>query len=75
VETKPDRSVVCREGEKQEALRGMKTIILAMGAKSVDALSAQLKDKVPEVYVIGDAKKPRKALEAIAEAAEVARSI
>jgi NADH dehydrogenase FAD-containing subunit len=75
VETKPDRTVVCKEGDKEEAIRGMKTIILAMGAKSVDVLSAELKGKVPEVYVIGDAKKPRKALEAIAEAAEVARKI
>jgi len=75
VETKPDRTVVCREGEIEEAIRGMRTIILAMGAKSVDVLSAQLNDKVPEVYVIGDAKKPRKALEAIAEAAEIARKI
>jgi len=75
VETKPDRTVVCKEGDKEEAIRGMKTIVLAMGAKSVDVLSAELKGKVPEVYVIGDAKKPRKALEAIAEAAEVARKI
>jgi len=30
---------------------------------------------VPEVYVIGDAKQPREALEAIAEAAEIARQI
>ena len=75
VETKPDRTVNCKEGEKEEAIRGMRTIVLAMGAKSVDVLSAQLKGKVPEVYVIGDAKKPRKALEAIAEAAEVARKI
>ena len=75
VETKPDRTVVCREGETEESIRGLKTIILAMGAKSVDVLSAQLKGKVSEVHVIGDAKKPRKALEAIAEAAEVARQI
>jgi NADH dehydrogenase FAD-containing subunit len=75
IDTKPDRTVVCRETEKQEAIHGMKTIVLAMGAKSVDVLSAELKGKVPEVHVIGDAKKPRKALEAIAEAAEVARKI
>jgi len=75
VETKPDRTVVCREVEIEEAIRGIRTIILAMGAKSVDVLSAQLNGKVPEVYVIGDAKKPRKALEAIAEAAEIARKI
>ncbi len=75
VETKPDRTVVCKEGDREEAIRGMKTIVLAMGARSVDLLSAELKARVPEVYVIGDARKPRKALEAIAEAAEVARKI
>jgi hypothetical protein len=34
-----------------------------------------IKDKVPEMYVIGDAVKPRKALEAIAEGSEIARKI
>ncbi len=75
IETRPDRTVVCKEGYNEEAIRGMKTIVLARGARSVDPLSAELKTRVPEVYVIGDAKKPRKALEAIAEAAEVARKI
>ena len=75
IETKPDRTVSCKEGFNEEAIRGMKTIILAMGARPVDPLSAKLKGRVPEVYVIGDARKPRKALEAIAEAAEVARKI
>jgi len=75
LETKPDRIVVCKEGDREETIHGMRTIVLAMGAKSVDVLSAELKGRVPEVYVIGDAKKPRKALEAIAEAAEVARKI
>ena len=75
LETKPDRTVVCKEGDREEAIRGMKTIVLAMGARSVDLLSAELKARVPEVYVIGDARKPRKALEAIAEGAEVARKV
>ncbi len=75
VETRPDRTVVCREGEREETIRGMKTIVLAMGARAVDPLSARLRGSVREVYVIGDARKPRKALEAIAEAAEVARKI
>lgn len=75
IETRPDRTVVCREGDREEAIRGIRTIVLAMGARPVDPLSAKLKGRVPEVYVIGDARKPRKALEAIAEAAEVARKI
>lgn len=75
IETRPDRTVVCQEGQVEETIRGIKTIVLAMGARSVDVLSAQLQDRVREVYVIGDAKKPRRALEAIAEAAELARKI
>jgi 2,4-dienoyl-CoA reductase (NADPH2) len=49
----------------------MDWIILAMGAKSVDELSNKIRGKVDEVYVIGDAKEPRRALEAIAEGAEL----
>lgn len=75
IETRPDRTVTCREGYQEEAIRGMKTIVLAMGARPVDPLSAELKSRVREVCVIGDAKRPRKALEAIAEAAEAARKI
>jgi pyruvate/2-oxoglutarate dehydrogenase complex dihydrolipoamide dehydrogenase (E3) component len=51
------------------------TIVLAMGAVSVDRLSAKIKDDIAEVYVIGDTKEPRKALEAVAEGAEVGRRI
>ena len=46
-----------------------------MGSRSVDQLSKKIRDKVAEVYVIGDAKEPRKALEAIAEGAEAGRKI
>jgi hypothetical protein len=46
-----------------------------MGAKSVNDLSEKIKGKVAEVYVIGDAREPRKAIDAIHEAAEIARKI
>ena len=69
-----DGVVIIKEGQ-EETIRGMDFIILACGTESVDELSAKIKDKVPEVYIIGDAKAPRKALEAIAEAAEIAREI
>ena len=69
-----DGVVIIRDG-KEETIRGMDHILLACGARSVDTLSERIKDLVTEVYVIGDAKKPRKALEAIAEAAEIAREI
>jgi len=69
-----DGVVITRDGQ-EETIRGMDYIILACGTKSVDKLSEKIKDKVAEVYVIGDAKEPRKALEAIAEGAEVGRKI
>ncbi len=43
------------------------SIVLAMGSKSESRLAKELKDKVPELYTIGDAKEPRNALEAILE--------
>jgi NAD(H)-dependent 7beta-hydroxy-3-oxo-delta4-cholenoic acid oxidoreductase len=69
-----DGAVITRDGV-EETLSGMDQIIIACGTKSVDTLSKAIQGKVPEVYVIGDAKKPRMALEAIAEGAEVGRKI
>ncbi len=69
-----DGVIVIRNGQ-EETIRGMKRIVLAMGARSVEVLSEKLKDKVSEVYVIGDAKQARRALEAIAEGAQIGRAI
>lgn len=69
-----DGVVITRDGQ-EETIRGMDYIILACGTRLVDELSQKIKDKVAEVYVIGDAKEPRKALEAIAEGSEVGRKI
>ena len=63
-----------REGQ-EEAIRGMDYVILAVGAQSLEELSENIENTVAEIYVIGDAKDPRKALEAIAEGAEVGRKI
>jgi pyruvate/2-oxoglutarate dehydrogenase complex dihydrolipoamide dehydrogenase (E3) component len=70
-----DGLVISLGDGKEETMQGMDRVILAMGAISVDVLSDEIKDKVAEVYVVGDAKQPRKALEAIAEGSEVARRI
>ena len=67
--------VVYSKDDREEQIRGVDFVILACGACSVDDISEKIKDKIVEVYVIGDAKQPRKALEAIAEAAELARSL
>jgi 2,4-dienoyl-CoA reductase-like NADH-dependent reductase (Old Yellow Enzyme family)/NADPH-dependent 2,4-dienoyl-CoA reductase/sulfur reductase-like enzyme len=70
-----DDGVVYEIDGREESVCGMDTIILAVGAKSVDGLSDNIKGKVAEVYVIGDAKEPRRIVNAIHEGAEVAREI
>ncbi|MCL4440886.1 MAG: FAD-dependent oxidoreductase, partial [Firmicutes bacterium] len=47
------------------------TIVLAAGSRSQNGLSSSLDGKVPELYVVGDAAKPRKALDGIREGFEV----
>jgi NAD(H)-dependent 7beta-hydroxy-3-oxo-delta4-cholenoic acid oxidoreductase len=74
-EVRPDFSTAYKEGDKETVISGIDTLILAAGARSVDPLSEKLKGQVGEVYVIGDARQARKALEAIAEGAEVGRKI
>lgn len=73
-EIREDGITYTKDG-KEETIRDLDFIVLACGCRSVDDLSEQIKDKVPEVYVIGDAKKARKALDAIHEGSELAREI
>ena len=63
-----------RDGQ-DEVIQDIDTMILALGTRSVDDLSEKIKDSVAEVYVIGDAKVPRRALEAIAEGSVVGHKI
>jgi len=69
-----DGVVVDRDGH-EETIRGADSIVLALGTESFNKLAEILKGKVAEIYVIGDAKQPRKALHAIHEGAKVAREI
>jgi hypothetical protein len=59
----------------EESLGGMDTIVLALGTKSQGGLAKEIEDKVSELYVIGDAQIPGKAMEAIAAGAEIGRQI
>ena len=68
------QGVVIDRGGREELIAG-DTVVLATGAKSVSSLADQIKNRVPEIYVIGDAKSPRKALEAVAEGLSVGRMI
>lgn len=70
-----EEGVVIDKGGQREALGPFDHIVIACGTRSADHLSGEIGDPQPEVHVIGDAKQPRTALEAIAEAAEVARAI
>jgi 2,4-dienoyl-CoA reductase (NADPH2) len=47
------------------------SVVLAVGSRAENSLAKELEGLVPEFYVIGDAKEPRKALEAIREGFEV----
>jgi len=47
------------------------TVVLAVGTKPNDGLYDELVDKVPELYKIGDCVKPRKAIDATQEAADL----
>lgn len=67
--------VIFSRDRKKESIRGVDKIVLALGAVSADDLSSTINGKVAEVYVIGDAKEPRKALDAIAEGTSIARAI
>lgn len=56
-------------------LSGFDTVVLAMGYRNNDPLSEEVKALVKETYVIGDAVKARKALDATEEALQAAMQI
>jgi 2,4-dienoyl-CoA reductase (NADPH2) len=62
-----------KEGEKQEIEAD--TVVIASGTIPENKLYDELQGKVPELYIIGDAKEPRRALDAIHEAAALALKI
>lgn len=69
-----DGVLFVRDG-REESIRNVDNVVLALGARPVDHLSEKINGIVAEVYVIGDAKEPRKVLEATAEGAEVSRRL
>jgi 2,4-dienoyl-CoA reductase (NADPH2) len=62
---------VFAERDGKEILLPGDTVVIATGAQSSNHLYEKLKGRVPDIHVIGDAKSPRKALEAVAEGFEV----
>jgi len=51
------------------------TVVLAVGSAPRNEMAAELKLLVSELYVIGDCREPRDALEALHEGAEIGRAI
>ena len=63
------------KNSKEEMLQGLDTIVLAMGTRPENVLSAKMEGSSIATFVIGDAREPRTALEAIAEGSKIAREI
>jgi NADPH-dependent 2,4-dienoyl-CoA reductase/sulfur reductase-like enzyme len=65
--------VIIRDG--QEEAIGADNVVLALGVSPINDLAQQLAGRVAEICLIGDAKEPRKVVNAIYEGSEVARKI
>jgi 2,4-dienoyl-CoA reductase-like NADH-dependent reductase (Old Yellow Enzyme family)/thioredoxin reductase len=63
--------------QKDDSLKTIpaRTVILATGVGPANQLYEELKGQVSEIYLIGDAQSPRKALEAVREGLEVGLKI
>ena len=62
-------------GRETERLAGFDWIVLALGARPRDSLSAAARELGIEARAVGDAREPRRALEAIAEGFEAGREV
>lgn len=59
-----NQGVLIKRGDQEELLTA-DTVVLAAGSRPDSELCEQIKEKVKEVYLIGDAVMPRKALDAV----------
>ncbi len=74
MEIKGTEVTVEKDG-KAQLLKGIDTVVIAVGSRSDNQLEEYLKNSKYDYCVIGDAMKARKALDAIREAAEAAKAI
>lgn len=72
-----DNSILIEKDEKQDELKNINSVVIAVGAKAkpVDDLKYYLDTNNIVYHVIGDAKKARRAIDAIWEGAKVGREI
>ncbi len=59
----------------EQSIDGFDSVVLAMGSRNYDPLSEEVKKTVAETYVIGDATRARRALDATKEALDAALKI
>ncbi len=70
----PDSVKYIRDG-REDCLSNIDSVVIAVGTASHNPLEDPLRDAGMPTYVIGDAKSPRNALEAIADGAQAGREI
>ncbi len=70
-----ERGVIISDSHHQRSTLTADTIVLALGLKSKNELSETSRNKVPEVYSMGDCLEPRKVINAIWEGFRIARLI
>lgn len=68
-------SLWVEDSQGTRRLEGFDTIVISLGSIPNDGLIESLKGRVPEVYVVGDASKPREVMEALLEGEEIALKI
>jgi NADPH-dependent 2,4-dienoyl-CoA reductase/sulfur reductase-like enzyme len=73
VEINEDGAVYEKEGSR--LLEKADTVVIALGTVSSTGLLENLRTRIPETYVVGDAVKRGKIMDAVHSAAEIARKI
>jgi 2,4-dienoyl-CoA reductase-like NADH-dependent reductase (Old Yellow Enzyme family)/thioredoxin reductase len=67
--------LICKNSDGREETHYCDRVVLAVGAVPENSLTESLKGLVPEIHVVGDCFKPRRAADAIQEGARAALSI
>jgi len=70
-----DKGLIVQNREGEQKLIAGDTIVLAAGMKSNNNLKEKLQGKVPELYEVGDCVTPRHIIDAVDDAARIARLI
>jgi pyruvate/2-oxoglutarate dehydrogenase complex dihydrolipoamide dehydrogenase (E3) component len=70
-----DQGVIVSRESGEQTLGPVDTVVLALGASPVNDLATAIEGLASEVYVVGDAASPGRILEAVQQAADIARRL